>query len=276
MIKKAGIIANPDKKAALMYQKKIKKFLEERNIRVYTDREASREEIARMVDLIITLGGDGTLLNVAKYISNKVIILGVNLGAFGFLTDIKKSEVYSALKSILENKYSVSKRSMLKAGVYRSGKLIKSLICLNDMVINKGSLSRILTLSVMTKGENLATYLCDGLIISTATGSTAHSLSAGGPIVSPELDVSILTPICPHTLSNRPLVLPSSREVSVKIDGKEAQDVTLTADGQVAVKLKACDLIKVKKTAVSARLVNSSKRDYFQILQEKLKWGKPR
>jgi len=276
MIKSVGIIANPNKKKALEYQKDIKGYLSKRDITVYTDRESSRKDIIEKTDLIITLGGDGTLLNIVKFIKKKVEVLGVNVGGFGFLTEVKTDEVYSVLDDILNNNYSVSLRRMIKASVHREGKIIETLTSLNDMVINKGSLSRILTLSLSVEDETVATYLCDGLIVSSSTGSTAHSLSAGGPIVTPNVDALIVTAICPHTLTNRPLVLPSSKKIKVKILGKDTQDVALTADGQVAVKLKFNDTLIIKRMPISLRLIVSKKRSYFQVLREKLKWGRLR
>lgn len=276
MIKSVGIIANPNKKKALKYQKDIKGYLSKRDITVYTDRESSRKDIVEKTDLIITLGGDGTLLNIVKFIKKKIEVLGVNVGGFGFLTEVKTDEVYFVLDDILNNNYSVSLRRMIEASVHREGKIIETLTSLNDMVINKGSLSRILTLSLSVEDEMVATYLCDGLIVSSSTGSTAHSLSAGGPIVTPNVDALIVTAICPHTLTNRPLVLPSSEKIKVKILGKNTQDVALTADGQVAVKLKFNDTLIIKRMPISLRLIVSKKRSYFQVLREKLKWGRLR
>lgn len=276
MIKKIGIVANPNKKKALEIKERLRKYLKKRNIKVITEEEAPRSDITQGVDLIITLGGDGTLLNIAKYIKKNTEILGVNVGGFGFLTEIKSNEVYSALNNVLNGKYSVSLRSMLKTQIIRDGKLIKSLTSLNDIVINRGPLSRILTLSVAVNDETIATYLCDGLIISTSTGSTAHSLSGGGPIVLPELDVIVITPICPHTLSNRPLVLPQKKKITIKLIGKETHDIGVTADGQVAVRLEYKDTLSIKRAPISLRLINSNKRSYFQILREKLKWGRLR
>ncbi len=276
MIKSIGIVANPNKKKALKHQKDIESYLLRRNIVVYTDRRLSRKDVVEKSDLIITLGGDGTLLNIIKFIKKRVEVLGVNVGGFGFLTEVKIDEVYSILDDVLNNNYSISLKRLIKASVYREGKIIETLTSLNDTVVNKGSLSRILNLSLAIDGETVATYLCDGLIISTSTGSTAHSLSAGGPIVVPGVDALILTPICPHTLSNRPLVLPSYKKIEVKIKSKEAQDVALTADGQVAVRLKYGDRITIKRAPINLRLIRSNKRSYFKILKEKLKWGKLR
>jgi NAD+ kinase len=273
MIKRVGIVANPKKEKAVKYQSSIKRYLARKKIKVLTDKEMTRDKLAKEVDLIIALGGDGTLLNIARHIKRRVEVLGVKVGSFGFLTEVKADEVYSVLDDILSNNYSSEVRRMIKASVFRKGRIIDTLTALNDVVINKGSLSRILKLSLSINDEIVATYLCDGLIISTSTGSTAHSLSAGGPIVTPEVDALIVTPICPHTLSNRPLVLPLEKEIKIRVLDRATKDVALTADGQTAVKLKYNDVVIIKKSPAILRLIASGKRSYFQILREKLKWG---
>lgn len=276
MIKKIGIIANPNKKKALLYQKRIAAYLKKKNKSVITDKEVPRADIAGKVDLIIALGGDGTFLNIAKYIKNSALVLGVNLGGFGFLTEVKANEVYEAIDDILKGNFKVSIRRMISAELIRKKTSIEKLIALNDMVISKGSLSRILKLSLSIDDEPVATYLCDGLIVASSTGSTAHSLSAGGPIITPEVDALVLTPICPHTLSNRPLVLASNKEVKIKVAGREAKNIALTSDGQVALKLKIGDVISISRAANNLKLITSNKRGYFRILREKLKWGRLR
>jgi NAD+ kinase len=276
MIKTIGVIANPKKKKAIAYQKKVAAFLKKKRIKVITDQEVLRREVIDKADLIIALGGDGTLLNIVKYINKKIDVLGINLGGFGFLTEIKTSEIKQALEEVLLSKYTISLRQIIKASVYRNNKLLKSFKALNDIVINKGSLSRILTLELSIEGEKAASYLCDGLIMATATGSTAHSLSAGGPILHPEVDAFVVTPVCPHTLSNRPLVLSSAAGIQVRVISQEAKDVALVADGQAGINLKTGDVIKISKARRPFRLITSSKRSYFAILNEKLKWGKAR
>ncbi len=276
MINKIGIIANPSKKKALLYQKRIAAYLKKKNKSVITDKEVPRADIAGKVDLIIALGGDGTLLNIAKYIKNSTLVLGVNLGGFGFLTEVKANEIYEAIDDILKGNFKISIRRMISAKLIRKKSSIEKLIALNDMVISKGSLSRILKLSLSIDDELVATYLCDGLIVASSTGSTAHSLSAGGPIITPEVDALVLTPICPHTLSNRPLVLASNKEIKIKIAGREAKNIALTSDGQVALKLKIGDVISINRAANNLKLVTSNKRGYFRILREKLKWGRLR
>jgi NAD+ kinase len=276
MIKKVGVIANPSKKKALLYQKKVVNILKKKHIKVITDEALPREQVIKQADLIIALGGDGTLLNIAKYINKKIDILGINLGGFGFLTEIKTSEIGQAIDEVLKNKYSISLRQIIKADIIRNKKTIHNFSALNDIVINKGSLSRILTLELTIDKEKVAKYLCDGLIIATSTGSTAHSLSAQGPILHPEVDGFIITPICPHTLSNRPLVLPTKAEIKIKVIAQEARDVAVVADGQGGVSLKKGDIIRIKKAKRPFRLITSSKRSYFAILNEKLSWGRAR
>ncbi len=273
MIKTVGVIANPSKKKALAYQKKVVSILRKKKITAITDEKFSRHEVIRMSDLIIALGGDGTLLNIARYINKKIDVLGINLGDFGFLTEIKTNEIKTAIDEVLEGKYNVSLRQIINAAVIRNDKIINSFSALNEIVVSRGSLSRILTLELMIDNEQVAIYLCDGLIVASATGSTAYSLSAGGPILHPEVKAFIVSPICPHTLSNRPLVLPVTSDIRIKVVSQEAKDVALVADGQEGIKLKNGDIVRINKAKRPFRLITSSRRSYFAILNEKLKWG---
>ncbi len=276
MIKTVGVIANPSKKKALAYQKKVVSILRKKKIMAITDEKLSRHEVIRMSDLIIALGGDGTLLNIARHINKKIDVLGINLGDFGFLTEIKTNEIKAAIDEVLEGKYTVSLRQVINAGIIRDDKIINSFSALNDIVVSRGSLSRILTLELIINNEQVAVYLCDGLIVASATGSTAYSLSAGGPILHPEVKAFVVSPICPHTLSNRPLVLPMTSDIRIKVVSQEAKDVALVADGQEGIKLKNGDIVRINKAKRPFRLITSSKRSYFAILNEKLKWGKVR
>ncbi len=276
MIKTVGVIANPSKKKALAYQKKVVSILRKKKIMAITDEKLSRHEVIRMSDLIIALGGDGTLLNIARHINKKIDVLGINLGDFGFLTEIKTNEIKAAIDEVLEGKYTVSLRQVINAGIIRDDKIINSFSALNDIVVSRGSLSRILTLELIINNEQVAVYLCDGLIVASATGSTAYSLSAGGPILHPEVKAFVVSPICPHTLSNRPLVLPMTSDIRIKVVSQEAKDVALVADGQEGIKLKNGDIVRINKAKRPFRLITSSKRSYFAILNEKLKWGRVR
>jgi NAD+ kinase len=229
----------------------------------------SRENIPDEVDLIIVLGGDGTLLSIAHLAAQKdVPVVGVNLGALGFLTEVPVDEIYITLDSYLEgNDKIVSRRQMLQAKTEKN-----SYFSLNDVVINKGALARMIRCAIWIDGKEIAMTRADGLIISTPTGSTAYSLSAGGPIIQPYIPATILTPICPHTLSFRPMVISSESEVKVQLlTGGE--EVYLTVDGQRGELMRMDDTVTVCQSGLKLQLVSSPRRNYFDLLKEKLRWG---
>jgi NAD+ kinase len=223
--------------------------------------------------LLIVLGGDGTLLSAARLAAErKVPILAVNLGGLGFLSTVSQDELYSILEEIFSGKHRVSERVMLESEIVRAGAVIRKQIALNDAVLNKAALARIMDLELRVDGEYVTTYKADGLILSTPTGSTAYSLAAGGPIVYPIVEAFVVTPICPHTLTNRPLVIPDS--ATIEVDFKAEDDaVFLTLDGQVGIELMRGDHIRVRKAAEKLLLVRPAKKTYYQILRSKLKWG---
>ena len=226
------------------------------------------------VDLVVVLGGDGTLLYAARtFGQSKAPLLGVNLGGLGFLTEISLDNLYPTLEKVLQGCYHAVDRMMLSAKVMRGGRLLTGHTVLNDAVINKGALARILELEVKVDGRELSSYRADGLIIATPTGSTAYNLSAGGPIVHPAHETIILTPICPFTLSNRPLILPASVVIEVQVD-PQASDVILTSDGQVSCALEPGDVLVVEKSPSSISVINNPYKDYFAILRTKLGWGR--
>jgi len=225
-------------------------------------------------DFIVVMGGDGTILSVARHYGRLGLpILGVNLGGLGFLTEVSLDELYPTLEDhILPGKFEVEERMILTVSLIRGGETIWRENVLNDAVINKGALARIAELSTWIDAENLTTYRADGLIVSTPTGSTAYTLSAGGPIAYPTLRHIILLPICPHTLSNRPIILPETVTVAVTLDEK-VQDVYLTLDGQVGRALMPRDRLEVRCGSYNVRLVKSPRRSHFEILRTKLGWG---
>lgn len=274
-IRKVGIVVNPKKTHAIKVLRTLTKWLEARKLEVITDLTLPREKIPSLVDLIIVLGGDGTLLNVARFVrKKKVSILGLNLGGLGFLTEVTLDELYGSLKEILKDNYKINERAMLKTTITKRGRVKGEYFALNDIVVAKGALSRIVTLKLFIDGEFITSYMCDGLIVSTSTGSTAHSLSAGGPIVYPALESTVITPICPHTLSNRPLIIDNKSRIGISIaEVNESQEVALTIDGQVGLKLSHDDRVDVVKSPYKVRLIGSVGRSYFQILREKLGWG---
>jgi NAD+ kinase len=234
---------------------------------------AEHIDIPEHADLVVVLGGDGTLISVARLVGDREVpILGVNLGSLGFLTEVTLDELYPALESCLSGDYRVSERMMLRAAVERDGREIESHQVLNDVVINKGALARIVDLETTVDESWLTTFKSDGLIISTPTGSTGYSLAAGGPIVHPALDCLVITPICPHTLTNRPIVVDAGASITVTLKS-DKEDVFLTLDGQVGMELKGGDIIRVGRAERRTRLVMSRSKDYFEVLRTKLKWG---
>jgi len=231
------------------------------------------EEIPELVDLIIVLGGDGTLISVARLVGEKnVPIVGVNLGRLGFLTEITRDELSEMLERVISDDFQVSDRMMLDASIHRDGKVIGRFTVLNDVVINKGALARIIDMETSVDGRHLTNYKADGLIISTPTGSTGYNLAAGGPIIYPDINSLLITPICPHMLTNRPIMVWSRSVIEIKV--KFEDDVVFfTGDGQVGRKLLPGDRVEVRRSKSRTRLVSSPSKDYFEILRTKLNWG---
>lgn len=225
------------------------------------------------VDMILTLGGDGTLLGAARQVADKGIpILGVNLGQLGFLTDLEMPDLFPCLEKLVEGDYEIEPRMMLDAQVLREGSPVKNIIAFNDVVIAKGPISRIIRLETYVDRDYLASYRADGIIIASPTGSTAYSLSAGGPIVNPVLELMIVTPICPHTLHARPFILSDNQEIRV-IMRTGTSEVMLTIDGQVGFPLQKNDNIVVRKADVYTKLVKVKKRSFSEVLRMKFRGG---
>ena len=288
-MKRIGIIAKRNKPDAVTIVKNLVEWLRLKKIEVYIEEEmgtllslsrsgpylnsVERKELPSHVEMMIVLGGDGTLLSVARQVWNRDIpILGVNLGGLGFLTEISLEELYGILERIIQGDFKTDERDVLNAAVIRKGERIIEFTVLNDAVINKGALARIIDLEISINGEYLTTFQSDGLIISTPTGSTAYNLSAGGPIVYPSLHTLIITPICPHTLTNRPIVIPDDVEVRALLKSKQ-QEVFLTLDGQQGFPLEFEDMVELRKAEGRILLIKSPRRNYFELLREKLKWG---
>ena len=240
-------------------------------------RTAIRDELLHMVDLLVVLGGDGTLLAVADRVSlagRDLPILGVNFGHLGFLTEINFPELFPLLESAIAGRATIERRLIMRARVLRAGRQIAEYMAFNDVVITRGALSRIIELSVTVGGEFVARFNADGLIIASPTGSTAYNLSAGGPIVHPAVDALVLTPIAPHTLSNRPVVIPASAPVLVKPTAHDpGQEVILTLDGQIGLPLEPGDTVEAVRNETPVRLVKSPTQSYFDVLRRKLKWA---
>lgn len=235
--------------------------------------EADDEALASSAELLIILGGDGTLIHGARLLRGKAVpILGVNMGSLGFLTEIPRQDFWPVLADVLEGRFRTDSRLKLTCRLYRDGQLVVDDEVLNDLVINKGALARIADHEMSVDGQYVTTYKADGVIVSTPTGSTAYSLSAGGPIVHPEVDCMIVTPICPHALTQRPIVVGSGRTIHLDLKGT-AEDMYLTLDGKAGHPLQPGDRIELRRSPNRVLLVRNPKMGYFAILRQKLRWG---
>ena len=280
MINNIGIIINNRKKQPASVGREIIRSLSKRGITVYATKEDGVllglkpdnicDNLGEKVDCVITLGGDGTFLRAARIMMNyHKPILGINMGLLGFLTEIELSEVEDSLEKLIKGHYLLEDRMMLDAKVMREGKVVSHMVGLNDVVINKGPLARLINLNIYAQNDFVTNYMADGVIIATPTGSTAYSLSAGGPIVYPGLEVIILTPICPHTLRARPLVLPSNKTMRVVLSTQQA-DSMITVDGQNGFPLLEGDEITIEKAAVFTTLIRLKEYKFYEILRKKL------
>jgi len=237
----------------------------------------NKEELLHKVDMAIVLGGDGTLLKTARRIPRKrVFILGVNFGTLGFLTECGPHKIYDCLEKIFQGQYILDKRSLLRATVYRKGKKISTSLALNDAVINQGAFARLIKMDIEINNRKVTSVNADGLIIATPSGSTAHSLSAGGPIVHPKIEGIVITPICPSSLAMRAIVLPDSRQLTISIETHRKLEqetvIGLTLDGQEVMNLKFGDQIKIRRSSRAFYLVRTA-NNYYKMLRGKLGWG---
>lgn len=235
-----------------------------------------KEQLLKKVDMAIVMGGDGTLLKTARRLSRKkVLILGVNLGNLGFLTESTAEKILENLDRVFEGNYKVDRRSVLRVTIYRGGVKIESQLALNEAVINQGAFARLIKMGLAVDGRKMVNFKGDGLIVATPTGSTAHSLSAGGPIVHPAITGLMITPICPSSLSMRPILIPDTRQLTVSIDTnrrEESANISLTIDGQDMLALKYGDQIKVRRSKRDFYLIRIQNR-YYRTLRSKLNWG---
>jgi NAD+ kinase len=281
-MKKIGIICKPGKPETQIILKDLLPFLTERGSELFIDNDTAKDlgkkgypraEIPSLVEVVFVLGGDGTLLDVSRMVAEKGIpILGINLGGLGFMTEIKKDDIFNVVEKLFSGECAIEERMMLTARVHRGGKMISEYSVLNDIVIHKRALARIIDLETYINNTYVSTFKADGLIIATPTGSTAYSLAAGGPILYPNLDNIVITPICSHTLTNRPIVL--SDEIKIEVYLKTpGEDVILTLDGQIGFSLSMDDVIEITKSGYKTKLFIPSERNYYEILRTKLKWG---
>jgi NAD+ kinase len=283
-IKRVGIVSKPKKTEVREIVPALLEWLREHSIEAFIDKETgaimemrerclTRNEMPSNVDLLIVLGGDGTLLAMARALNRKVVpILAVNLGGLGFLTEITREELIPTLETVVAGTHLTDRRVQIEGELIRADEILTPFLALNDVVLNKGAIARILDFEVRVNGEKVSTYKSDGLIVSTPTGSTAYSLAAGGPIVTPSVEAFLITPICAHTLTHRPLVLPNTVKIEVTVKSlREA--AYLTVDGQVGIAANSEDVVRMRKADSYVELVRPPSTPYFQILQKKLKWG---
>jgi NAD+ kinase len=283
-VKRVGLVAKPDAAGAPEALGRLIAALGARGVSIVLEKETAglvpasaltavrKPDLASQVDLLVVLGGDGTLLSMARAVGDLgTPILGVNLGDLGFLTATTLDEMLAAAEAALAGQMAIDERMMLSARLVRAGAAVGDFAALNDVVITKSAMSRIINLRVAVEGQYATAYRADGLIISTPTGSTAYCLSAGGPILFPTMDAVVLVPIASHTLTNRPIVLPGAQRIEVTL--MTDQDVMLTVDGQVGVHLREHDTVHVERAAARVRLLRFPRTDFFTVLRTKLKWG---
>jgi len=286
-MKTIGIIANLTKDEAAQTVIEVSKWLQDKNINLLITKDCAAAlsldgceavddmKLISQADCLIVFGGDGTLLNIARMVgAGNVPILAVNLGSLGFLTEVTLDELYPSLKKVLDGDFQLDERMMLRATIRNENedKIEAQSVALNDAVIRQGAFSRIVSLETYIDNEHVATYGADGLIVATPSGSTAHSLSAGGPIVQPGLSAFILTPICPHTLTVRPYIVSAESCVSIIIRSRHS-NIMLTMDGQEAFDLHPDSVVEISKASETIKLIRSHKRSYYEVLKTKLKWG---
>lgn len=280
-MKKIGIIPNIHKDKDLEATKAVVKWLLEHDSVPYLNEIIASKigyleygkksaEIYSECDVIITLGGDGTILNVARLCAPfSTPILGINLGHLGFLAEVDNSDIFSSLERLYMGKYTIDKRMMIEASVIKNDMEIVNFRALNDIVVTRGAFSRMVHLKAYVNENYLDTYLSDGVIISSPTGSTAYSLSAGGPIVYPNVELLVITPICPHTLYSRSIIVSAQDVIKLEIDD-ENQDIMITTDGQQGYKLSYRDVIYIKKSNEYANLIRIKNTNFFDLLRNKL------
>ncbi len=281
-IKCVGVVVKPQHAEAWQTACEIAEWLKARGISTVSENTEKSdliecvavEEFKRAVDLILVLGGDGTMISTAPLIDNRAVpVLGINYGNLGYLTEFRIEEMFTALEAILAGEYKIDSRVMLEVEHLRDGKRIESGRVLNDVVVNKAVLARMIEIEIRLNNLFVNSFRADGLIVSTPTGSTAYNLSAGGPIVYPSMNAVVLTPICPFTLTNRPIVIPDSDEINLRLR-HESEGVVLTLDGQIGYSIRAGDTVSIRKSATTFNLVQPPNRNYFDVLRNKLKWGR--
>ncbi|HSE32853.1 MAG TPA: NAD(+)/NADH kinase [Pyrinomonadaceae bacterium] len=289
-IKRIGLVLKPHQPEALKTICELTQWLTARAIELVGGPEIEREQIkqetgcavrevpsdklAQQVDLVLVLGGDGTMIATARMIGDSdVPVLGVNFGGLGYLAEFRIEELHSALEAILAGNYRLDKRVMLSVELLRGQESITTNRVLNDVVINKSALARIIEIEAYFNQQFVNSFRADGLIVSTPTGSTAYNLSAGGPVIFPSMNAIVITPICPFTLSNRPIVVPDDADIELRLK-TDKEDVALTLDGQVGFALQVEDRVMIRKSNTTFKLIQPANRNYFDVLRDKLRWGR--
>jgi NAD+ kinase len=289
-IKRLGIVLKPHQPDALKTICDLTVWLSEKGIELVGGPEIERERVehqtgcsvsavesdklAESVDLMLVLGGDGTMIATARMMGdNEVPVLGVNYGGLGYLAEFRIEELYTALESILSEQFRLDRRVMLHVDLMRENDAVTSNRVLNDVVINKSALARIIEIEAYLNDQYVNSFRADGLIVSTPTGSTAYNLSAGGPVIFPSMNAIVITPICPFTLSNRPIVVPDDAVIELRLKTTQ-EEVALTLDGQVGVPLRVNDRVLIRKSRATFNLIQPSNRNYFDVLRDKLRWGR--
>jgi NAD+ kinase len=268
-IRRIGLIGNPEKPASAKIIRQAARLIQRAGRKAFVDGDAAT--LAREVDLLLVFGGDGTMLGVARDIAGSPTpILGVNIGGLGFLTGVPSAELARALKCVWNGEFRFESRALIEASGVGNGKKI-SATALNDIVVSRGAVSRLIALDVGVDGERITRYRCDGLIVSSPTGSTAYSLAAGGAVVLPTAEVFVMTPICPHALSNRSIILPLSAKISVKA-ASPLPTTILSADGQIVGELDAGDEVIIRRSRRAVRLMHLADSSFFEALRHKLQW----
>lgn len=289
-IERVGVVVKPHQPEALKTICRLVEWLAARSItlvgtlelergRIETEtgcaiETVARGELARAVDLIVVLGGDGTMIATARMIGDtEVPVLGINYGSLGYLAEFRIEEMFTGLESILEGNFHLDVRVMLDVELFRGSERLLQNRVLNDVVINKSALARIIEIEAHLNNQFVNSFRADGLIVSTPTGSTAYNLSAGGPVIYPSMNAMVVTPICPFTLSNRPIVVPDDALIELVLKTPE-EEVALTLDGQVGFPLQVDDRALIRKSRTAFHLVQPTHRNYFDVLRDKLRWGR--
>lgn len=281
-IKTVGVVVKPNHTEAWRTAAELRAWFEARSIRVFTEKDApdaaietvSADEFKERADLIVILGGDGTMISSARLLGDcDVPVLGINYGSLGYLTEFRFEEMFPAIEAVLAGDYQIDPRVMLDVRHERRAQALSSNRVLNEVVMNRATLTKIIEVEITLDGQYVNSFRADGIIVATPTGSTAYSLSAGGPILYPSMNAVVITPVCPFTLTNRPIVIPDNSEIRLRLKS-ESKGVALTLDGQVGYQMETEDCVVIRKSKTSFNVVKPPNRNYFDVLRNKLKWGR--